>query len=67
MIKQHLFNGYNMAKETLDLYSAMQNLNRETIKDYQMLKCFPWNHISVFLIPNMDIREKISIILITAS
>ena len=41
-------------------------LKRETIKDYQMLKCLPLNLISVLLIPNMDIREKISIILITA-
>ena len=30
--KQHLFNGYRMAKETLDLYCTMQNLNRATIK-----------------------------------
>lgn len=40
---------------------------RETIKDYQMLKCLPLNRTSVFLIPNMDIKEKISIILITES
>lgn len=32
MTKQHLFNGYSVAKEQLDLYFAMQNLNRETIK-----------------------------------
>ena len=31
-IKQHLFNGYNVAKETRDLYFEMQNLNRATIK-----------------------------------
>ena len=31
-IKQHLFNGYSVAKETLDLYSEMQNLNRAAIK-----------------------------------
>lgn len=30
--KQHLFNGYSMAKETHDLYSEMQNLNRAAIK-----------------------------------
>ncbi len=32
MIKLHLFNGYNVAKEMPDLYRAMQNLNRATIK-----------------------------------
>lgn len=32
MTKRHLFNGYSVAKEKLDLYFAMQNLNRETIK-----------------------------------
>ena len=31
MTKRHLFNGYSVAKEKLDLYVAMQNLNRETI------------------------------------
>ncbi len=31
-IKQHLFNGYNVAKETRDLYFEIQNLNRATIK-----------------------------------
>lgn len=31
-IKQHLFNKYSVVKETLDLYFAMQNLNRATIK-----------------------------------
>lgn len=30
--KQHLFNGYSVAKETLDLYLEMQNLNRTAIK-----------------------------------
>ena len=112
--------GYSPTKETLCLYSAMQNLNRAAIKhlactmkvgmnlrdikalcedyllkngadsfwywdvgafvfagdetavsvsgkDYQMLKCLPLNRTSVFLIPNMDIKEKISIILITES
>ena len=32
MTKQHLFNGYSVAKETLDLYLEMQNLNRAAIK-----------------------------------
>lgn len=32
MTKRHLFNGYNVEKEKLDLYFAMQDLNRETIK-----------------------------------
>lgn len=32
MIKQHLFNGYHVVKETFDLYMEMQNLNRATIK-----------------------------------
>lgn len=31
-IKQHLFNGYSVAGETHNLYFAMQNLNRATIK-----------------------------------
>lgn len=31
MTKRHLFNGYSVAKEKLDLYVTMQNLNRETI------------------------------------
>ena len=119
-IKQHLFNGCNVAKETRDLYFEMQNLNRAAIKyaadiikigmnlsdiktlcenyllehgadsfwywdvgafvfagdetavsvsgkDYQMLKCLPLNRTLVFLIPNMDLKEKISIILITES
>ena len=30
--KQHLFNGYSVAEETFGLYSAMQDLNRATIK-----------------------------------
>lgn len=30
--KQHLFNGYSVAKEMLDLYSMMQNLNRAAMK-----------------------------------
>ena len=116
MTKQHLFNGYSVAKETLDLYLEMQNLNRAAIKyvvgiikvgmnladmkalcenyllehgadsfwywdvgafvfagdetavsvsgkDYQMLKCLPLNRISVFRLPGMDIKKKISIIL----
>lgn len=45
-----------------ELYYFMNDVI-ETIKDYQMLKCLPLNRTSVFLIPNMDIREKISIIL----
>lgn len=32
MVKQHLFNGCSVSKEKLDLYFAMQNLNREAIK-----------------------------------
>ena len=30
--RQHLFNGYSVTKETLGLYSTMQNLNRAAIK-----------------------------------
>ena len=30
-IRHHLFNGHSVAKETLDLYFAMQNSNRLTI------------------------------------
>lgn len=30
--KLHLSNGYSVAKETIDLYSEMQNLNRAAIK-----------------------------------
>ena len=30
--KLHLFNGYSVEKEVLDLYLEMQNLNRSTIK-----------------------------------
>ena len=31
-INHHLFNGNSVTEETLGLYSAMQNLNRATIK-----------------------------------
>lgn len=38
-------------------------IEKGIIVDYRTSKCLPLNHISVFLIPNMDTREKISIIL----
>jgi len=44
--KQHLFNGFNVTKETLGLYSAMQNLNRAAIK-----------HIAGIIKAGMNLRD----------
>ena len=44
--KQHLFNGYSVAKETVGLYSAMQDLNRAAIK-----------HIACTIKAGMNLRD----------
>lgn len=46
MIKQHLFSGSSVAKATLDLYLAMQNLNRATI-----------NHVSGMMKAGMNLSD----------